>query len=60
MKAIGVLALNEFMDGLRNRWVAAAITLLGTTALVLLLVGSAPTVRFVPAHWMSVSSVSPV
>ena len=43
MKAIGVLALNEFMDGLRNRWVAAAITLLGTTALVLLLVGSAPT-----------------
>jgi Cu-processing system permease protein len=43
MKAIGVLALNEFMDGLRNRWVAAAIILLGTTALVLLLVGSAPT-----------------
>ena len=43
MKAIGILALNEFLDGLRNRWVAAAIILLGTTALVLLLVGSAPT-----------------
>ncbi|MDH3887933.1 MAG: ABC transporter permease, partial [Gammaproteobacteria bacterium] len=42
MKAIAILALNEFLDGLRNRWVAAAIILLGTTALVLLLVGSAP------------------
>jgi len=35
--------MNEFLDGLRNRWVAAAIILLGTTALALLLVGSAPT-----------------
>ncbi len=43
MKAIGILALNEFLDGLRNRWVAAAIILLGATALALLLVGSAPT-----------------
>ena len=43
MKAIGILAVNEFLDGLRNRWVAAAIILLGTTALALLLVGSAPT-----------------
>lgn len=43
MKAIGILAINEFLDGLRNRWVAAAIILLGTTALALLLVGSAPT-----------------
>jgi Cu-processing system permease protein len=43
MNAIGILAVNEFLDGLRNRWVAAAIILLGTTALVLLLVGSAPT-----------------
>ncbi len=42
MKAIGILAVNEFLDGLRNRWVAAAIILLGTTALALLLVGSAP------------------
>lgn len=43
MKAITILAVNEFLDGLRNRWVAAAIILLGTTALALLLVGSAPT-----------------
>ena len=43
MKAIVILAVNEFLDGLRNRWVAAAIILLGSTALVLLLVGSAPT-----------------
>lgn len=42
MKAIGILAVNEFLDGLRNRWVAAAIILLGTTALALLMVGSAP------------------
>lgn len=42
MKAIWILAAHEFLDGLRNRWVAAAIVLLGTTALALLLVGSAP------------------
>jgi len=42
VKAIGILAVNEFLDGLRNRWVAAAIILLGTTALALLMVGSAP------------------
>ncbi len=42
MRAIAILAVNEFMDGLRNRWVAAAIILLGATALALLLVGSAP------------------
>ena len=32
MRAIGILALNEFLDGLRDRWVAAAIILLGSTA----------------------------
>ncbi len=42
MKAIRLLAVNEFVDGLRNRWVAAAIILLGTMALSLMLVGSAP------------------
>ncbi len=42
MRAIAILAANEFLDGLRNRWVAAAIVLLGATALALLLVGSAP------------------
>ncbi len=43
MRTVGILAVNEFRDGLRNRWVATAIILLGTTALVLLLAGSAPT-----------------
>lgn len=43
MRAIRILAVNEFLDGLRNRWVAAAIILLGAMALTLLLVGSAPT-----------------
>ena len=43
MRAIRILATNEFLDGLRNRWVAAAIFLLGAMALTLLLVGSAPT-----------------
>ncbi len=43
MRAIRLLAINEFVDGLRNRWVAAAVLLLGTMALTLLLVGSAPT-----------------
>ena len=42
MRAIRIMAANEFMDGLRNRWVAAAIILLGTMALTLLMVGSAP------------------
>ncbi|HDY82494.1 MAG TPA: ABC transporter permease [Halieaceae bacterium] len=42
MKAIYILAVNEFLDGLRSRWVAAAIILLGAMALTLLLVGSAP------------------
>ena len=43
MNAIRLLAVNEFVDGLRNRWVAACILLLGSMALTLLLVGSAPT-----------------
>lgn len=57
MKAIGTLAVNEYLDGLRNRWVASAIILLGGTALALLLVGTAPagTVR---AGALDVSVVS--
>ena len=43
MRMIWVLALKELRDGLRNRWVAAAIILLGTLALALSLLGSAPT-----------------
>ncbi len=43
MNALGIIAANEFLDGLRNRWVATAIILLGAMALILLLTGSAPT-----------------
>jgi Cu-processing system permease protein len=43
MKMVWVLALKELRDGLRNRWVAAAIILLGALALALSLLGSAPT-----------------
>jgi Cu-processing system permease protein len=37
------LALKELRDGLRNRWIAAAIIVLGALALILSLLGSAPT-----------------
>ena len=43
MKMIWILALKELRDGLRNRWIAAAIILLATLAIVLSLMGSAPT-----------------
>ncbi|MCK4707199.1 MAG: ABC transporter permease [Gammaproteobacteria bacterium] len=43
MKLLWTLALKEIRDGLRNRWIAAAIILLGTLALALSLLGSAPT-----------------
>lgn len=43
MKMLWHLALKELRDGLRNRWIAAAIIVLGTLALVLSLLGSAPT-----------------
>lgn len=43
MRMIWVLALKELRDGLRNRWVAAAIILLGVLALALSFLGSAPT-----------------
>jgi len=43
MKMLWVLAQKELRDGLRNRWIAAAIILLGTLALALSLLGSAPT-----------------
>jgi Cu-processing system permease protein len=42
-KTIGILAAKEFRDGIRNRWVAAAVLLLGTLALTLSFLGSAPT-----------------
>jgi len=43
MRMLWVLAVKEMKDGLRNRWIAAAIILLGTLALALSLLGSAPT-----------------
>jgi len=43
MKLLWTLALKEIKDGLRNRWIAAAILLLGTLALALSFLGSAPT-----------------
>jgi Cu-processing system permease protein len=43
MRVLWILALKELRDGLRNRWIAAAIIVLGTLALVLSLLGSAPT-----------------
>lgn len=43
MRLLWVLALKELRDGLRNRWIAAAIIVLGTLALALSLLGSAPT-----------------
>jgi len=43
MKMLWVLAMKELRDGFRNRWVAAAIVLLGILALALSVLGSAPT-----------------
>lgn len=43
MKALWYLASKELRDGLRNRWIAAAIIVLGALALILTLLGSAPT-----------------
>ncbi len=43
MRMLWCLAMKELRDGLRNRWIAAAIIVLGTLALALSLLGSAPT-----------------
>jgi len=43
VKILWVLAQKELRDGLRNRWIGAAILLLGTLAIALSLLGSAPT-----------------
>ena len=43
MNMLWTLALKELRDGLRNRWIAAAIVVLGTLALALSMLGSAPT-----------------
>lgn len=43
MKMLWILAMKELRDGFRNRWVAAAIIVLGILALTLSVLGSAPT-----------------
>ncbi len=43
MKMLWTLAMKELRDGFRNRWVAAAIIVLAILALVLSVLGSAPT-----------------
>ena len=43
MKMLWILAMKELRDGFRNRWVAAAIVVLGILALTLSVLGSAPT-----------------
>jgi Cu-processing system permease protein len=42
MRVMLIVALAEFRVGLRNRWVAMAVLLLGSLALILASVGSAP------------------
>ena len=43
MKMLWILTMKELRDGFRNRWIAAAIIVLGILALVLSVLGSAPT-----------------
>ncbi len=57
MKALVILAAKELRDGLRNRWVAAAILLLATLSLSLAFLGSAP-VGSVKAGALSVTIAS--
>ena len=57
MRSLLILADKELRDGLRNRWVAAAILLLATLALALAFLGSAP-VGAVKAGALSVTIAS--
>ena len=57
MKMLWLLALKELRDGLRNRWIAAAILVLGGLALILSLLGSAPT-GSVSASALDISVIS--
>jgi Cu-processing system permease protein len=43
MRAIGIIALKEVRDGLRNRWIVATTLLLASLALTLAFLGAAPT-----------------
>ena len=57
MNMLWNLALKELRDGLRNRWIAAAIVVLGTLAIVLSMLGSAPS-GAVKASMLDVSVIS--
>jgi Cu-processing system permease protein len=57
IRTIRILAAKEIRDGLRNRWVASTIMLLGTLALSLSFLGSAPTGE-VKVAMLSVSIVN--
>ena len=57
MRLLAILAMKELRDGLRNRWIAAAIIVLGTLALALSLLGSAPT-GSVKASAMDITVIS--
>ncbi|MCK5002549.1 MAG: ABC transporter permease [Gammaproteobacteria bacterium] len=57
MKMLWNLALKELRDGLRNRWIAAAIVVLGTLAFALSMLGSAPT-GAVKASALDISVIS--
>ncbi len=57
MRILLILAAKELRDGLRNRWVAAAIVLLATLALALAALGSAP-VGAVKAGALSITIAS--
>jgi Cu-processing system permease protein len=57
MKMLWILAMKELRDGLRNRWIAAAIIVLGTLALALSFLGSAPT-GSIKASPMDISVIS--
>lgn len=57
MKMLWLLAQKELRDGLRNRWIAAAIIVLGGLALALSLLGSAPT-GSIKASTLDISVIS--
>lgn len=57
MRVLLILAAKELRDGLRNRWVAAAILLLATLALSLAFLGSAP-IGSVKAAALDITTVS--
>ncbi len=57
MKMLWLLALKELRDGLRNRWIAAAIIVLGGLALALSMLGSAPT-GSIKASTLDISVIS--